>query len=306
MLNPVAPHSPIPPIPAFINPESGSGGQDGGGAARTDELIERDGRFDVRLTRPDRLTDAVREAMRNGAQRVLVAGGDGSIASAAAALVGSGVELAILPLGTLNHFARDHKLPQSVPEALDLAAEGRAAPVDVAYVNEQIFINTSSVGAYVRFVKRRESLERRIGYRLASVLASLHVFAAPHRFRLELDVEGRRHFYRTTLAFIGVGERELRIPILGGRVEGGRSGLHVMVPHASSRARLLIVAATSIARGVQGAVGDLAIDSFVVDSCRIDLRYSRDDIAVDGEILPAKTPLYYRLERDALRVVVDL
>jgi diacylglycerol kinase family enzyme len=259
----------------------------------------------VRLTEPARLTDAVRAAISDGARRVLVAGGDGSIASAAAAVVGSGVELAILPVGTLNHVARDHQIPESLPAALDLAAAGRATPTDVAYVNEQIFINTSSVGAYVRFVRRRESLERRFGYRLASVLASLRVFAASHHFRLELDVEGRQHFYRTTLAFIGVGERELRIPILGGRVKDGRSGLHVMVPRASSRARLLIVAATSIFRGVQAAVGDLEIDSFMVDHCRIDLRHSSDEIAVDGEILPAKTPLYYRLERDALRVVVD-
>jgi diacylglycerol kinase family enzyme len=236
---------------------------------------------------------------------VLVAGGDGSIASAASALAGSGAELAILPVGTLNHFARDHGIPSSVPAALDLAAEGRAAPTDVAYVNDQIFINTSSVGAYVRFVKHRDSFEQRLGYRLASVVASLRVFAASHHFRLELDAGGRRHSYRTTLAFIGVGERELRIPILGGRVKGGHRGLHVMIPRATSRARLLRIAATSALRGVQAAVGDLEIDSFIVEHCSMDLRHIRDDISVDGEIVPVATPLRYRLEREALRVVLD-
>jgi diacylglycerol kinase family enzyme len=269
------------------------------------ELIERDTRFDVRRTEPARLTDAMREAVRAGAQRVLVAGGDGSIASAASAIAGSAAELAILPVGTLNHFARDHGIPLSVPAALDLAAQGRAAPTDVAYVNDKIFINTSSVGAYVRFVKQRESLERRLGYRLASVVASLRVFAASHHFRLELEVGGRRHLYRTTLAFVGIGERELRIPILGGRVNGGRRGLNVIIPRATSRARLLLVAATSALRGVQAAVGDLEIDSFMVEHCSMDLRHNRDDISVDGEIVPATTPLRYRLERDALRVVVD-
>jgi diacylglycerol kinase family enzyme len=155
----------------------------------------------------------------------------------------------------------------------------------------------------VRFVKRRESLERRLGYRLASILASLRVFASSHHFRLELDIAGRRHLYSTTLAFIGVGERELRIPILGGRVKGGRRGLHVLIPRGSSRPRLIAVAATSIFRGVQAAVGDLEIDSFMVESCRMDLRHTRDDISVDGEIAPANTPLHYSLERDALRVV---
>jgi diacylglycerol kinase family enzyme len=262
-------------------------------------------RFDLRLTEPAGLEEAVRRAVRDGAKRVLVGGGDGSIAAAATAIAGSGVELAVLPSGTLNHFARDHGIPLNAQAALDLAATGRAVATDVAYANDRIFINTSSVGAYVRFVKRRESLERRFGYRLASVLASLHVFASSHHFRLELDAAGRQHFYSTTLAFIGVGERELRIPILGGRVKGGRRSLHVLIPRASSRARLLAVAATSIFRGVQVAVGDLEIDSFMVEHCRIDLRHARDEISLDGEIVPTNTPLHYRLERDALRVVVD-
>lgn len=291
----------MPLIPAFINPESGGGG----GAQGLGELIGRDGRFDVRPTEPANLSDAVRDAARGGARRVLVAGGDGSIASAASAIAQSGVELALLPTGTLNHFARDHGIPLSIPAALELAAAGSATPTDAGYVNDRIFVNTSSVGAYVRFVKQRESLEQRLDYRVASVLASLRVFATSRPFRLELDVEGRRHLYSTTLVFIGVGERELRIPLLGGRVKGGRRGLHVLVPRASSHLRLLIVAATSALRGVDAAVGTLDIDSFVVEGCRIDLRHDHDDISMDGEIAPATTPLNYRMERDALRVVVD-
>ena len=293
------------PIPAFINPESGNEGRSEGSAAGPGALIEQDVRFDSRRTEPERLADAVRAAVRAGAQRVLVAGGDGSIASAASAIAGSGVELAVLPTGTLNHFAREHGIPLDVPAALDLAAEGAAIPTDVGYVNDRLFINTSSVGAYVRFVKRRESLERRLGYRVASILASLRVFTASRPFRLELDVEGHRHLYRTTLVFIGVGERELRVPVLGGRVKDGQRGLHVMIPRASSHARLLVVAAKSALRGVQAAVGALELDSFVVESCRIYLRHARDDISIDGEIAPFTTPLNYRVHRDALRVVVD-
>lgn len=252
---------------------------------------------------PAQLADAVGAAVRQGARRVLVAGGDGSVASAASAVAHTETELAVVPTGTLNHFARDYAIPLSAPEALDLAALGTAIPADAGYLNGRLFLNTSSMGAYVRFVKRRESLERRLGYRLASILASLRTFAAPRPFRLELEVEGRRHFYKTTLAFIGVGERELRIPVLGGRVDGGRRGLHVIIPRAGSHTRLLIVAATSVLRGVQAAVGNLELDSFVVESCRVDLRHPRDDVSLDGEITPMDTPLDYRIERDALRVV---
>ena len=252
-----------------------------------------------------RLEKAVAEAVREGATRVLVAGGDGSVASAAAAVVHTRTELAIVPAGTLNHFARDHGIPLDAAAALDLAAEGTAIPADAGYVNGRLFLNTSSVGTYVRFVKRRESLEPRLGYRLASILASLRTFAVSRPFRLEVDIEGRQHFYATTLAFIGVGERELRIPILGGRVKDGRSGLHVIVPRASSHTRLLIVAASSALRGVQAAVGALELDSFVVEQCRIDSRHPRNAISLDGEIASVATPLHYRIERGALRVVAS-
>ena len=267
-------------------------------------MIERDRRFQLRQVEAAQLTEAVGEAVREGARRVLVAGGDGSVASAASAVANTQVELAVVPAGTLNHFARDHEIPLETPAALALAAEGIAIPADACYVNDQLFLNTSSVGAYVRFAKRRESLEERLGYRVASVLASLQVFSASRPFRLELDVHGHRRFYRTTLAFIGSGERELRIPVLGGRVKGGRRGLHVIVPHASSHGRLLIIAIRSALRGVQAAVGALELDSFVVDHCRVDLRHAMDEIALDGEIVSVATPLNYRVARDALRVVM--
>lgn len=242
-------------------------------------------------------------AVQQGARRVLVAGGDGSIACAATVLAKSNAELAVAPAGTLNHFARDHGIPLDGPAALHLASTGTAVPVDVGYVNGQLFLNTSSVGAYVRFVKRRESLEKRLGYRLASALASLRTFASSRPIRLELDVEGRRHFYSTTLAFIGVGERELRIPTLGGQAKNGRSGLHVIIPRAGSQGRLLLIAASSALRGVQATVGALELDSFVVDRCSVELRHPQGDISLDGEIVSAATPLEYRIEREALRVV---
>ncbi|HEY9448687.1 MAG TPA: diacylglycerol kinase family protein [Gemmatimonadaceae bacterium] len=296
---------PSKPIPAFINPESGTRGLGAGGKEEVGDLIERDERFELRRVEAPQLAEAVGEAVRAGARRVLVVGGDGSVASAAGAVVHTRTELAIVPTGTLNHFARDHEIPLDVAEALDFAAEATAIPADAAYVNGQLFLNTSSVGTYVRFVERRESLEPRVGYRIASILASLRTFAVSRPFKLKVDAEGRQRFYSTTLAFIGLGERELRIPVLGSRVKGGRRGLHLLIPRASSHTRLLQVAATSALRGVQAAVGSLELDSFLVEECRFDLRRPRGDISIDGEIVSAATPLHYHVERDALRVVAS-
>jgi diacylglycerol kinase family enzyme len=249
------------------------------------------------------LKEAVAAAVRSGASRVLVAGGDGTIAAAAAEVAGTPVELAVVPAGTLNHFARGHGIPTEPDAAVALAAEGSARPVDVGYVDNRLFLNTSSVGEYVSFVQVREALESRLSYPVASVVASWRVFAAARPFRLELDVSGQRLLYRTTLAFIGVGERELRLPIVGGRVQGGRRGLHVIIPRARTRARFLLTALVATLRGVHAAKDELRLDSFLVDHCRLAMRRPLVNVSLDGELVPLRPPLEYRVGKGVLNVV---
>src|SRR5215207_7797872 len=86
------------PIPAFVNPESGSG-------AAALEALREAGAFDVAECAPGTLEDQIGEAVRGGAERIVVAGGDGTIAVAAAALVGTQTALGVVPGGTLNHVA---------------------------------------------------------------------------------------------------------------------------------------------------------------------------------------------------------
>src|SRR3954469_13335443 len=79
---------------------------------------------------------------------LIVGGGDGTIGAAASALVGSDTRLGILPLGTLNHFARDLGLPAKLEEAAAVIAAGRERRVDVAEMNGRTFINNSAIGLY--------------------------------------------------------------------------------------------------------------------------------------------------------------
>jgi diacylglycerol kinase family enzyme len=142
-----------------------------------------------------------------------------------------------------------------------------------------------------------------MGYRLASIVASWRVFAASRPFRLELDIEGQRRLYRTALAFIGIGERELRLPIMGGVVKGGRRGLHVIIPRARTRPRLLLTALTAALRGVRAAEDELRLDSFIVDHCRLTMHRPRVEVSLDGELVPLRPPLEYRVGREVLNVV---
>jgi diacylglycerol kinase family enzyme len=286
-------------IPAFVNSEAGT-------ADDACAALAKERSFKVERIAPLDLAARVRRAVEGGARRILIAGGDGSIATAARELRGSNCELAILPAGTLNHFAQDLGLPTDLEDAVNVAAGTLTRSVDVAEVNGRLFLNTSSVGAYVTFVRTRERLERRLGYRLASAAAAIRILARLRSFRVTLEVDGREQEYVTPLVFIGVGERELRLPKLGARVERGRRGLHVMVVRSRTGGRVLALALAAAARGVRAVSRTPAMQSFLVDHLRIEPRSRMlgGNIALDGEIVSIVPPLAYRFLKERLRVVV--
>jgi diacylglycerol kinase family enzyme len=294
------PQSPNALIPALVNARSGS-------ANAVVTALAGLGGFEVRVLEPTRVREEVSRLAAAGHDRVIVAGGDGTVGSAAAALRGTDTALAVLPAGTLNHFAQGLDLPRDLHLAAGVARGPHRARVDVGDVNGQTFLNTSSVGAYVAFVRLRDRWERRIGYWLASLLSAVRLVFRMRTYRVTLEVDGQTREYETPLVFVGVGERELRLPKLGARVEGGRRGLHVMVVRHRSGARVLALALAAAARGVAAVARTPAMDVFLVERCRIEPRTPLQSwfIAVDGEIVPAITPLEYAVARDALVVITD-
>ena len=284
-------------LKAFLNAKGGSAD-----AAR--EAIRKAG-LDLEEIDPSKLEARLKEAIAAGAKRIVVAGGDGTIGTAAALVAKKDTELAIVPAGTLNHFAKDHGIPEDLEKAALLAAgEGAVTGADIAYVNDSVFLNTSAIGAYVTFVRDREQFEKRFGYFLASIAAVIKTLTQLRSFTVTLEVEGARKSYRSSLVFIGVGERELKMPTLGNRVKNGKRGLHVMVVHGRQKARLFMLALAAIAKGTEEASRLPDFDDFLVDSCRIDLNRPRTTVGLDGELKPLNTPLDFRIERDALKLVV--
>ena len=248
------------------------------------------------------MTQAARESMKRGARRLVAVGGDGSVSAIAAAVANTNVELAIVPAGTFNHFARDHGIPTDLKAACEVATSGRVIAADVAWVNGRLFLNTSSVGVYANFVRVRERLEPRFGYWLSSAAAMLRTFARVQPFRVSFEAEHVQRQYLTPLVFIGLGERELKLPTLGNRVDHGRSGLHVLVVRGRTRARLVALAFAAAARGTRAIARTPHLDGFLLDHCVIEQKHST--VTVDGEIVTLKSPLRYEMGRGALNLVV--
>jgi diacylglycerol kinase family enzyme len=283
-------------VKAFLNSRCGN-------AQAAREALAKAG-FELEAVEPRELASRLKQAIDKGTKRILVAGGDGTIATAAALVAKKDIELAILPGGTLNHFAKDHGIPTDLGEAAIAAKSGHVVRADIGYVNDCVFLNTSSLGSYVTFVRERERLEKHIGYSIASMIAFARMMAEIRTFSVTFEVEGQKKTYRTSLVFIGVGERELKLPILGNRVKNGKRGLHVMIVQGRKRARLFALALAGITKGMLGAEKLPEFDDFIVDSCRIDLTRPTATIGLDGELKRFSAPLDYHYERDALRLVV--
>lgn len=284
------------PTKAFLNAAGGS-------AESAREALAGAG-FEVEEIQPEELQPRLKHAIADGAKRLVVGGGDGTIGTAASLVAKTETELAILPAGTLNHFAKDHGIPSDLAEAAVVARDGGIEGADIGYVSDSVFLNTSSIGAYVTFVRIRERFEKTFGYKIASFIAFLRMFSALRTFSVELEVEGSKKSYRTPLVFIGVGERELQLPKLGSRVGNGERALHVMIVQGRKRARLFAIALAGISKGIEQATRLPEFDSFLVDGCRIDLTRPSVTVALDGELKGLESPLDYRIERDAIRLVV--
>jgi diacylglycerol kinase family enzyme len=289
-------------IPAFVNPAAGSAA-----AART--AIEADPRFDLRMATPSELPGALEAEVARGTPRVLISGGDGTLTLAARSLAGTATAMAVLPGGTLNHFARDLGMPSDDAAAcLESAVRGTARPVDAATVNDVLFLGTSSVGAYVSFVRTRERLEGYgLGYRLATAVASAWTWLRLHPFTVVVRAgeraEDAERRFESPLVFVSVGERDPSPGARGARLPGGEAVLQLIVLTTESRAKAASLALRVAARGLDAVADDAGIEVALVPACEVQLRRPWGRVATDGELQPMRAPLHYRILRGALLAV---
>lgn len=179
--------------------------------------------------------------------RVLgIAGGDGSINSAAQLAVAQGTPLAVFPAGTLNHFAADLGL-NGAGDTVQAIRTGSAVAVDLGYADgisakfdriSRIFVNTASLGGYPDMVALRERYERRLGKWPSMIIALSWVLRHETPFEVEIDGERRRVW----LIFVGNGvyHPDGFAPTYRSRLDESRLDLRVVDAAAPlARARLI-------------------------------------------------------------------
>jgi diacylglycerol kinase family enzyme len=246
---------------------------------------------------------ALKSAKAGEIDAVVVGGGDGSIRTVAGVLTGSAIPLGILPLGTLNHFAKDLGIPLHLDAAAEVIARGAQRSVDLAEVNGETFINNSSIGIYPYLVLDRE--RRRANHKLAKWMAMVPALirAARHfpRRRLALSAEGWTRPYRTPCLLIGNNEYGMEFPTFGRRHSLDRGQLSVYVV----KQRRALGFFWMIWRMAFGKVTqERDVESFRLSDLLVRSKTSRLPVSLDGEVEFMHPPLHYRSRPGALRVIV--
>jgi diacylglycerol kinase family enzyme/membrane-associated phospholipid phosphatase len=156
----------------------------------------------VRLTEDDELDDVL-HAAADDCDVLGIAGGDGSVAAAAAIALDRDRPLLVLPVGTLNHLARDLRADDA-DQAIDALIAGELVRIDVATIDGRLFINSAGFGAYPDMLVKAERLRRRLGRWPGQLTAFLWTLldAEP----LDVTIDGTR--CSIWMAFVGNGRHE--------------------------------------------------------------------------------------------------
>ena len=245
---------------------------------------------------------AVERAVAKRPRLIVAGGGDGTVSSVAAALAGTEIALGVLPLGTLNHFAKDLGIPADLADAVAVLAEGRIGRVDVGEVNGRIFVNNSSLGLYPDIVRDRERQQRRLGRGKwpALVWATIGALRRYPFMGVSLVVDGKPVSRRTPFVFVGNNEYVMEGFAIGERsgIEDGRLSLYVA--QRPGRLRLLLLALRALFGRLRQARD---FDALLATEIEVQSRRRRLRVATDGEVTVMTPPLEYRIRPASLLVM---
>jgi len=250
----------------------------------------------------EEIATAVGNAVARRPRLIVAGGGDGTVSTVAATLVDTGVVFGVLPLGTLNHFAKDLGIPLELADAVAVLAHGKAAPVDVGEVNGRIFVNNSGLGLYPDIVRDRERQQKRLGRGKwpAFAWAMLSALRRYPFLGVTLVVDGKEVLRRTPFVFIGNNEY-----LMEGFAIGERSGmddglLSLYVAQRPGRWRLLQLALRALTGKLRQARD---FDAVLATDIVVQSKKKRLRVATDGEVSVMTPPLHYRVRPASLIVM---
>jgi diacylglycerol kinase family enzyme len=263
---------------------------------------------------PAELAATAREASARAlAERsaVVAVGGDGTLNTVAQAAHASGCAMGVVPQGTFNYFARTHGIPGDPGDAIRLLLHAAPTPVQVAGVNERLFLVNASLGLYPELLEDREAYKERFGRSrwVALWAACATLLRAQRRLRLHIETGGTARDVQTLTLFVG--NNRLQLQQFGAEPEDTIAG----TPGHGSIAALMLRPIGTLSmiglmlRGAMGTLGEAqSVDRFEFDHMvvRPNLPQGRSGVKVafDGEVTTMRAPLDFRVLEQPLYLLM--
>ena len=258
-------------------------------------------RIVVDLVQPDAVETAIANAARRDIDVLVVGGGDGTIRTAARHLMGTGKALGILPLGTMNRLAKDLEIPLDIRAAAAYLASATQSRIDVAKVNDSIFLCNSLMGLTLRYsVARARMRGKPAAERLPKYFATIReILSSQDKISITVDHGDERLRIRAlSVAVTNNGYDETMTWLRRPRLDGGKLTMYV------SKHRSGWGLAMAIGRALLGRwKGDPEMAKFTGESFVIRTPRRVKRLANDGEISKFETPLRYEICPRALAVL---
>lgn len=289
-----------------MNASSGNDDKDSSRAALDRAFSQRGNavRFHL-IDDPNDIEETVqkaRQACFDQPGALVAAGGDGTVNAAVAAIAGSDIPFAVVPLGTFNYFARDIGMPLEPAAAAAAILGGTIVPTHVARINDKPFLVNASIGLYVRLIQERERHEARLGRnRIVAVASGLVTALRGHySMTLEMVVDGKPRTVRTPVVFLGKNYLQLKnldFDIAAG-IAAGQVGV-ITIEDANPLTMIALAWHALVGKPEQAA----KLNAFCIEKLEIKTRRPLISAVVDGEVMVLKSPLKIEVQRNALQVV---
>ncbi|MBB1076720.1 diacylglycerol kinase [Rhodoferax sp. 4810] len=298
---PTPPLDPAAPLLFVINAASGAQDVQVKRAVIEAALAARGRPGELLICAPIDLARVAREAASVAVARataVVAVGGDGSLNTVAQAAHVAGCPMGVIPYGTFNYFARTHGIPTDPAAAASMLLDARPMPVQVAAINDRLFLVNASLGIYPELLQDREVFKARFGRSrwVAFVAACATLLRAQRRLRLHIEMGGLVRDVQTLTLFVGNNRLQLQQfgaepddTLAGSPGHGSMAALMLRPIGTLSMIRLLL-------HGAMGRLGDAAgVEGFEFQHMVVKptLAPGRKELVVafDGEVARMRSPI---------------
>ncbi|OGL22011.1 hypothetical protein A2707_01510 [Candidatus Saccharibacteria bacterium RIFCSPHIGHO2_01_FULL_45_15] len=278
-------------VVVVYNPKSGS-------ALPANELRTLFDDVDVAIIEFVDVTDDIKKSLKKytNSQTIIAAiGGDGTINSVAQQIVDTPAILAPLPGGTLNHFTKDLGIDQDLATAISNIPSSTPRSIDVATVNERLFLNNSSIGVYPSSLRTRKRFEDRLGKWPAAVIGTIRATVSYHLY--DVTVSGQT--FRTPFLFVG--NNDYHIEAIGqsrDTLDAGTLSVYaITIQHRRDLLKLFLYA-------LIGKLSDHEhFHSYLTDSFTLHTKQKKLSVSTDGELFVESSPLTYAIKKRSLKII---